>query len=307
MLERDVIKFLVPNSLDALRTTDLTDRSVIPVYLNPENLQFQDAKLINDTLTKGGYSIQYWGEKLTTITARGTTGSGGIEALNILRDIYRHEQLHFKKVLLARTREFEQEAVESLNDSSGINFGEGILSVLDTISNAELTGRPSQIFDGISSTIDAISNIFNNQDEPPQKVILYPTPAAFAVSIDMYFQGEKYRGYFSSFQHSETASSPGIVSYSFNFVITKKFGRRKNYMPWHRNPTDSTGSPISASLPLEGAKEEELTFPVSRPTTQSNITGTNNPFNVTNAASIDQSGIKEENDVGISRLSKIRS
>jgi len=71
----------------------------IEMYINPNNLQTQDRKLQNTTRTKGGYVLQYWGEELTTVSIAGNTGDGGIEALNVLRDIYRSEQIALAKFL----------------------------------------------------------------------------------------------------------------------------------------------------------------------------------------------------------------
>ena len=71
----------------------------IEMYLNPSSIDIQSSKLINSSRTKGGFIIQYWGEELTNIAIRGQTGSGGIEALNVIRDIYRSEQLALQKII----------------------------------------------------------------------------------------------------------------------------------------------------------------------------------------------------------------
>lgn len=42
-------------------------------------------------------------------------------------------------------------------------------------------------------------------------------------------------------------------------------------MPWHRNPRDSSGNPVPASPPLEGAAIHELSFP-SDISTQESLT-----------------------------------
>lgn len=65
----------------------------IEMYINPNNMQMTERKLITEQRTKGGYIIQYWGEELINVSIAGTTGDGGVEALNVLRDIYRSEQL----------------------------------------------------------------------------------------------------------------------------------------------------------------------------------------------------------------------
>lgn len=71
----------------------------IEMYLNPQNIQFSSRKEINRVRTKGGYFAQYWGEDLDTITMTGTTGSSAIEGINVLRDIYRSEQLALAQIV----------------------------------------------------------------------------------------------------------------------------------------------------------------------------------------------------------------
>lgn len=65
----------------------------VEMYINPNNIAITERKTITEQRTKGGYVIQYWGEELINVSIAGTTGDGGIEALNVLRDIYRNEQL----------------------------------------------------------------------------------------------------------------------------------------------------------------------------------------------------------------------
>ena len=76
----------------------------VEMYVNPSSLDIKENKIINETKTKGGFIIQYWGENLTTLSIRGQTGSGGIEALNVVRDIYRSEQLALQNILQSRGR-----------------------------------------------------------------------------------------------------------------------------------------------------------------------------------------------------------
>jgi hypothetical protein len=71
----------------------------IEMYLNPQNIQFSSRKEINRVRTKAGYFAQYWGEDLDTITMTGTTGSSAIEGINVLRDVYRSEQLALAQIV----------------------------------------------------------------------------------------------------------------------------------------------------------------------------------------------------------------
>ncbi len=277
-IRRQVMRFIVPLSTGAIaspalggRFSDREDnlvefgqqgkkergtRAVIPLYVNPTDITIQDKKLINTELTKGGFVVQYWGEDLTKIQVNGTTASSGIEGINILRDVYRHEQIQFEKEILKRASQFEREAARALEDSSSATANSGLVSGLDTL----LDGAISEISDGISSTIDAITDAFNGTTEEVQTTELIPTLAAFATSIIMEFQGERFKGYFDDFQVSENAATPGHFNYSFNFVVTRKSGRRSNFMPWHRRPTDLNGVPIPASIPVEGPRLDELSF-----------------------------------------------
>lgn len=65
----------------------------IQMYVNPQNIQINSVKDISEVRTKGGYFIQYWGEKFDEINIQGNTGSSGVEGINALRDVYRSEQL----------------------------------------------------------------------------------------------------------------------------------------------------------------------------------------------------------------------
>jgi hypothetical protein len=300
MIQRQTMRFLIPLSTNALSSDDSTDRAIIPLYINPQSVSINESKLINKTLTKGGYLIQYWGEDLPKIQVSGITASGGIEAINILRDVYRHEQLQFSRILLDRARLFNETAPSELNTATS-SVQTDLVQALDNVLNGSLTS----ITDGIVSTIDTITDIFQNASrEQVQRVELIPTLAAFAVSIDLYFQGEKFRGYFNDFQVSESAETPGHFNYTFNFEVIKRSGVRKNFMPWHRNPRDGSGQPRSASVPIEGPAVEELTFPISAETVEGIIGNrftTSTFFDGGFAAAVDI------NNVGVNRFNKVKS
>jgi hypothetical protein len=256
---RRVMQFLVPTSVAALGSDDLTDRTIVPVYLNPQSFQIQETKIINENLTKGGYIIQYWGEELPVIQASGTTGSSGIEGINILRDIYRNEQIQFKNLLGARAEELAALAQSSIEDTS-LEFNTTNV-LLDVVTG----GAFSTIVDGVSSTIEAITNAATGVTAgAPRQETLIPSLAAFAISIDLYFHGEKFRGYFKSFSVDESAQTPGHFDYSFTFNVVRRTGKRTNFMPWHRSATDSSGEPTTVSTPGQGPRTDELSFPTNR-------------------------------------------
>ena len=259
------MRFIVPTNVEALGSFNASARAVIPFYINPDSFQIQDKKIIQKTLTKGGFSVQYWGEDLSMLNVSGTTGSGGIEAAYVLRDVYRHEQLQMNKIILARLMEAQQAATQALQNAD--TPPESFLGLVDDLTG----GAISQIVDGTASIIQAVTDAFNGElgTEVVERILLTPTPAAFATSIDLYFSGERYRGYFESFSITETSQNPGIINYQFASVITRRWGTRSNYMPWHRNPRNSAGDPVPASPPLQGAATHELSFPISGSTQES--------------------------------------
>jgi hypothetical protein len=295
-IKRRVMRFLIPLSIGALGNSGSAGRTAVPVYINPQTFTISEAKIISKQLTKGGYVIQYWGEELPRIQASGTTGSAGIEGINILRDVYRQEQIQFRRILLDRAKEFAAEAEEALGNTPEV--GAGISLVLDTITSGGFSG----ITDGVSSTLQAIQDAFEGSGNRSRQIELIPTLASFAVSVDLYFQGEKFRGYFTDFQVTESAQSPGLFDYTFNFEVLKRRGKRGNFMPWHRNPVGPAGNIRPASIPIQGQRLNELSFPSDAATTQEQILG-----GKTTTATVveDQSAIADINNVGVNKFSKL--
>lgn len=260
MFTRETIKFLIPTSMLSLTSNSTTDREVIPLYINPQNIQISYSKNISETQTIGGYIIQYWGDKITKLTISGTTGSGGVEAINILHNIYKSEQTQFKKVLLQRQRDLafkiQEEQAAAQNASTGTS-----LSALDQVL---FNGVFSDVANGVSETMDffrdAIAGNGTGGNSSPVKLL--PTLSAFAVSLDMHYQGKVYRGYVESMSVIENANSPGHFDYSIQYNSLKEYGERKNFMPWHTNPRDSSGNP--KKLPTVGSNHgDNLSFPFS--------------------------------------------
>lgn len=299
-VKRRVMRFLVPLTVESLGTSDRTGRAAIPVYINPQQFSITEEKIISSNLTKGGYVIQYWGEKLPRIQVSGTTGSAGVEGIEVLRKVYRHEQLQFQTVLLDRAQEFAAEIEESFADTPQVGAGIGL--VLDTITS----GGFSNITDGVSSTLEAIQDAFNGISGNSRQIELIPTLAAFAVSIDLYFQGEKFRGYFTDFNVTENAQTPGLFDYTFNFDVLVRRGRRKNFMPWHRSPYrggNRRNSPRPASIPIEGSVPRELSFPSEITPTQELILGGRTSRT---RVRTEQASTPDTNNVGVDRFGKLR-
>lgn len=234
IFKRETIKFYVPIDYKSVVDNTTLGRSMIPLYINPENITINDGKLIQENVTLGGYMVQYWGEKLTEFSVSGNTGSGGIEAINILKSVYRNEQIQYTKVLLKRQKDLANNSQSALEDLAATADAKGgLVAVADVF----FDGAVSNTIDSIKETIEYIKNPVESliSEGDPTKVLV-PTLASFAVSVDMHFQGETHRGFFKSFTLTESTSNYGTFSYSFNFVSLRKIGERKNFMPWHKNP-----------------------------------------------------------------------
>lgn len=246
---RQTIIFFLPNSMEAFTNDQspntLSDEGVgwfkTQLYINPQTFDINEKKLIKSDLTKGGFVTQYWGEDLTRISFGGTTGSAGIEGINVLRSIYRHEQGQYRKLLDDRRNALAE----------------------------EITGGAfSQTVDGLQNAVELISDAISGESQIERSTFRsIPTLAALATNVDMYFQGEFFRGYFELFTVRENATEPGHFTYSTNFVVTRRTGKRNNFMPWHRNPLDSSGvAQMSKAVteskgdPLTGG--DNLTFPI---------------------------------------------
>jgi len=83
----------IEDILPSVSQSITTIGTAVEMYINPQNISYEDSKIITPTRTKGGYIIQYWGEELGTINLSGHTSSAGIEGINLLRMIYRIESI----------------------------------------------------------------------------------------------------------------------------------------------------------------------------------------------------------------------
>lgn len=199
----------------------------IKMYINPQQMTVSDKKISQTTRTKAGFVYQYAGEDLTRINIQGTTGSSGMEGINILHTIYRSEQAAFNGI--ASSIEQRLQTTQVLNFAQAAsNVGNGA-SVL------------GQVIDQTSAIASAaITDIFNQP---------FPTLASLAANIELSLQGITYRGYFESFLVSENGNSPGLFDYTIEYTAYARQGTRRNFMPWHKQPygpADSNGpNPLS--------------------------------------------------------------
>ena len=218
-IERKIMRWKTPNL------------GWVKMYVNPQNYNISERKDIESTRTKAGFILQYAGEALTEIAISGTTAASGIEGINVLRAVYRAEQIAFKSIAseLERagpTAEAIQLSQGFIGDfqGDGAGFVGGSLSLFNELTQVSL-------------------NVFNQP---------FPTLASLAANVELYFHGELFRGYFKDFKVSEKAESPGLFNYDINFTAHSRQGIRRNFMPWHRQPFN----PAS----LEGDNANPLSF-----------------------------------------------
>jgi hypothetical protein len=197
----------------------LPETGIIEMYINPQSIKYTDKKHIpTPTRTRGGYNIQYWGEELGNLSIRGTTGSSGVEGINVLYDIYRNEQIVFDVLAQAA------EAAREENTSTG-GLLENIIggeSVLGSIGSA--------IGVGVS---DSVLNILEAGSTNPTAQRM--TLASLAFQTEMYWSGWVFRGFFTQMSVDESADKLGLFDYDISFTVTQKRGMRLNFMPWHRS------------------------------------------------------------------------
>jgi len=202
---------------------------VIEMYVNPQGITYQDKKHITQQRTKGGYVLQYWGEELGTLAVSGTTGSSGVEGINVLDDIYRSEQLAFDPYALA----LASDRNSSNNDQ---------LSFLGDLSDS---------FGGLLQGGESFSNLVANSIETGSSASTrsQPSLAELAFSMELYWSGWVFRGYFNDFRVEEKADKLGLFDYFFNFTVTQRRGVRSNFLAWHRQPNGPSNTDPIAGRP----------------------------------------------------------
>ena len=194
---------------------------IIQMYINPETIRSDYSKGIESQRTKGGFVIQYWGENLTTLNISGTTGTSGIEGINVLYDIYRNEQLAFDPYALFL-------AAKNKKDN---NFGNDIFGFGSALAGGADVG------DTILGTLTGAA-----QDNSPKAQSQAPTLASLACQVEMYWSGEVYRGFFTKFTLTESSKKLGMFDYDIGFTVTQKRGLRTNFLGWHRSATHGPSS-----------------------------------------------------------------
>jgi len=195
--KRNIITWFVP------------EFGLVRMYINPQSISYKHKKIISKDRTKGGYSLQYWGEELITINIQGTTGSSGIEGINMLYEIYRAEQYANDAIGLS---------LAATNSNAASDLAQQGLSAL---------GTTGSILGGLLGADSPNANALASKN--------ITTMAQLAFTVEMYYGGWVYRGFFDSMNISEQANDFQI-RYDIVFMATQKRGYRTNYFPWTRNP-----------------------------------------------------------------------
>jgi len=217
-MKRNIITWFVP------------EFGLVRMYINPQSISYQHKKLINKARTKGGFTIQYWGEDITTINLQGTTGSSGIEGMNMLYEIYRGEQYAFDSVGLSLAA--SNAAADAA--AAGVDYVGGVLGKtvggLFGSSGSEVGGAlGGGLLGGILGTGSPNASALSSKN--------IVSLGELACSVEMYYNGWVYKGYFESMTINERAEN-FLLDYTLVFNATQRRGYRQNYFPWTRSAKD---------------------------------------------------------------------
>jgi hypothetical protein len=209
-LSRNIITWFVPQF------------GTVRMFINPQNISYQHKKLITKERTKGGYTLQYWGEELSQLNIAGTTGSSGIEGINMLYEIYRAEQYGFDAVgLTLAANNASADVANNLIQGAGGALGQ-VIGGQSTTSAAAGAG----LLGGILG-LDSPNNNLSARN--------LPSLASLAFAVEMYYNGWVYRGYFENMTINERADN-FLLDYQMTFTVTQRRGYRTNYFPWSNSP-----------------------------------------------------------------------
>jgi hypothetical protein len=257
---RKLIQWAIPNA------------GIVEMYINPQSLVIKEQKIIKETRTKGGYIIQYWGEQLPEVTIDGVTGSAGVEGINILRDIYRQEQIGFGNLVSQMSSGFMNDlfsstisSLQSLSNFDAISTIQSAQTSINQISSGFSGNDPQQVLSGAMSAIGNVANVLDSiGGAVGGSVQLIPTLGAFATAVELMYDGLILRGYFKSFTVTERAEQTGMFSYNMIFMVTRRSGVRMNGFPWQRSP--NYGPANSDNIPLSFGALAQSPIAIATPT-----------------------------------------
>lgn len=217
-INRNIITWLVP------------EFGTVKMFINPQSISYNYGKVINETRTKGGYSLQYWGEELPSLSIQGTTGSYGIEGINLLYEIYRSEQYAFDgQALSLEASNYELNNYANQLANSAVDSIFGLEDSVAGVSGANTNNYAQKIGAAIGKEFLGTS---------PDAVVVNNSLAQLAFSVEMYYGGSVFRGFFTKFNIQESATNFAF-DYSIEFKVTQQRGYRKNYFPFHKNPNNA--------------------------------------------------------------------
>ena len=193
---------------------------IVRMYINPSSISYTHKKQISKERTKGGYTLQYWGEELDVINISGTTGSSGIEGINVLYEIYRAEQYAFDGTGLTLAANNANSNISNAISDVGNSIGGSVGSIVGGAIGDILGMDPST------------SNLASQN---------IPSLAELAFTVEMYYNGWVYRGYFDNMTVTEKADN-FLIEYQMTFIATQRRGYRLNYFPWAKSATNGPSS-----------------------------------------------------------------
>ena len=207
-LKRNIITWFVP------------EFGIVRMYVNPSSISYIHKKAIDKARTKGGYTLQYWGEELSQLNISGTTGGAGIEGINVLYEIYRAEQYAFDGTGLSL----------AANNASQPNLLNSLIGN---------TGDSPSLLGGIVGGVSGSISTLLGQDSPNTALAANSinSLAQLAFTVEMYYNGWVYRGFFENMTINEKADS-FLLEYNMVFTVTQRRGYRLNYFPWSKSAVD---------------------------------------------------------------------
>lgn len=234
VISRNVIHWFVP------------EFGIVRMYINPNNINYSHRKLITKDRTKGGYTLQYWGEDLTQLRLSGTTASAGIEGINVLYEVYRAEQYAFDAVGLSLAA-----------DNAAIGASNQLISGIGNVVGSAIgtaVGGGSNFGGSVGGLLGAgiAQGIFGTDNFTSLAPRNITSLASLAFGVEMYYAGKIYRGFFEDMTVVESAQNLGTIEYNITFTVTQQRGYRVNTLPWERSAIngpsatdDLGGTPMS--------------------------------------------------------------
>lgn len=217
-VNRNLISWFVP------------EYGTVQMFINPNNITYDHKKVITKDRTKGGYTLQYWGEDLTQLKLSGTTGSAGVEGINVLYEVYRAEQLAFDAI---------GQSLIAINAANGANA-----QILGGIGGAIGLATGSAVAGGLGGSVGGLlgagiaMGVFGTGTYSSLAPRNITSLATLAFQVEMYYTGWVYRGFFENMTVRESAEHLGTMEYDLTFTTTQRRGYRLNTLPWQTSAID---------------------------------------------------------------------